>query len=133
MELKTYISLVLRDKKRRELLLLIALSILLVFILILTMFQKKQEFKRLRYVLCPNCHYKGMQEVGKIEGSRCPKCKAQLGYDWKCIECEYEFSLLRTPILGKMTKKEISKYRINESSCPKCGSKRTFPKKLPGK
>jgi DNA-directed RNA polymerase subunit RPC12/RpoP len=125
-----YLKGIFADRKRRNIIIL-SILIIIFLIILLNLTGKEKDFKRSRFILCPECHYTGVVEVERIEDIRCPQCNSKVGYDWKCIDCEFEFPLIRREIPpGKMSKKELIKYRIRESKCPKCGSLRTFPKKL---
>lgn len=125
-----YLNKIFANKKRRNIIILSVLIIVFIFILA-NLVSREKDFKRSRHIICPKCHFSGIIKVERIEDIRCPKCNSKVGYDWKCIDCEFEFPLIRREIPpGKMTKKELSEYRRRESRCPKCGSLRTFPKKV---
>lgn len=125
-----YLKEVFANRKRRNIIILSVLII--VFILIIAnLVNREKDFKRSRHIICPECHFTGVVNFERIKDIRCPKCNSKVGYDWKCIDCEFEFPLVRREIpQGKMTKKQLAEYRKRESRCPKCGSMRTFPKKV---
>jgi DNA-directed RNA polymerase subunit RPC12/RpoP len=77
----------------------------------------------LRAVICCQCGHGEIRDIvpGRIHRYRCTRCGGNLGFAWKCTDCDYEFPLvLRAIAPGSMSKKDELEQRMNEWRCPNC-------------
>ncbi len=91
----------------------------------------------LRVVKCSVCGdqvVKMIKDINDRSDSRtvCGKCGKQIGYAYKCTDCDFEFSVIPVdkPPTGEMAKmKTMGKfnYVLQTSKCTNCGSTSTTP------
>lgn len=78
-----------------------------------------------RILMCPECGQYEKQRITQLEDNLCPVCDKQLGYAWKCRDCDFEFPVVLLPLKGTFTKKELDAYVTGIKSCPNCKSENT--------
>ncbi len=101
----------------------------------------RAEAGALRLLQCPECEHKAVKRVKDINdtnepATHCEKCNKQVGYAYKCEDCDREFSVV--PVdrpspedLAKLKTMAKFQYSLQMYKCPNCGSIRTHPMSLP--
>jgi len=104
-------------------------------------YKPKQEEGALRLIQCQECEHKAVKRIKDIANpneaaTHCEKCGKQVGYAYKCEDCDREFSII--PILQASPEnlvklKTMGKFAYTREmyKCPNCGSVRTRPISVP--
>lgn len=106
----------------------IAVLIALAGVLYLTKpfsYESKGPAKCQIHTLCPKCGQREVMDILEINDAECSKCKAKVGYAWKCEACNKYFSKADTERIiindAKLTRQEKIKL-LKPPLCPHCRS-----------
>ncbi|GEM_PF-2168815 len=91
----------------------------------------------MRVVKCAECGHLCVKKIKDINNpndsiNHCEKCGKQLGYAYKCENCDREFSIIPAPLpapqdIKKMKTMAKFEYALEGMKCPNCGSTQTHP------
>ena len=134
MEIKDALLLFLRDKRKRNILILVASVITLVSLLI---YQYSHRYippppGAERVVLCKKCGKTDIQRVYKIGEAKCRYCGGPVAFAWKCGKCQYEYYIIDQKFNSdKMNTLQRLQRVVEARRCPNCGEERdTHPMTL---
>ncbi|MFZ2656875.1 MAG: hypothetical protein WAX69_18220 [Victivallales bacterium] len=130
------------NRTKRNTIAVIVLAIVLAVTVYIQFFcQPALSEGALRVVRCPDCDAQAVHKVKDVgdpndANNKCHACGRQVGYAFKCEDCDKEFSMVpigKVPPDGLDKMKTMGKfqYALQEQKCPNCGSVRTHPISVP--
>ena len=127
---------ILRDKKKRDKILVVVLSIVLIITVYVNFFRHTHIPEGAdRVVICNECGDKTVKLIKDIAddkeaGCKCGKCGGRYGYGFKCEDCSFEWALIppnNPPAVQKLKTMGKFQYALELQKCPNCSSTRTYP------
>jgi hypothetical protein len=121
---------ILKEKKKRNRIILAILTIILPVVVYLQFFKKPniQEGAE-RAVYCTKCKTIGAKVIVNIDDDKdmrnyCKLCGGRLRYAAKCLHCQYQFPLsplTEAPPPGTKTTMDKFRHVRDKEKCPNCG------------